>query len=100
MTSVVGKGAHLTHTVPKVSFGRRAGADLHVVSAQKIDVVLAQVNRVHGGEVRVENAFSVQQLRRSAALGCHALLNLCRLLSEMDVQRHAALLRVREDDAH
>ena len=62
--------------------------------------MLADVDRMHGSQVGAEDAFSLEQLSRCAALDCEALFDLRRLLREVDVQRHAPLARVRRDDAH
>ena len=55
-----------------------------------VDVVLVDVDRMDGGQVRAEDALALQQLRRRAALDRQALLDLSRLLGEVDVQRRLA----------
>ena len=53
-----------------------------------------------GGEVRAEDAFAIEKLRRGAALHLEALLDLGRLFGQVDVQRHAPIFRVCENDPH
>src|SRR5205807_938774 len=89
--SRLGERAQRTDAVTKVAFRRRTRADRHLVLAKERDVVLADVDRMHGGEVGAEDALSLEQLSRCAALDCKALFDFRRLLRKVDVKWHAPL---------
>src|SRR6266700_1929121 len=98
--SGISKRAQRSHAIAQVALRRRTRADLDVVEAQQRDIVVGQLNGVHGGEVRAEDALPIEELCGSAALDLQALLDLGKLFREMDVQGHTPILRVAENDAH
>src|SRR5260370_18147380 len=51
-----------TNTIAKVTLCRRARADRDVVAAEQSDVVVIDVDCMHGGQIRPENALPFQGL--------------------------------------
>ena len=108
----VGVGAHTdraagirnsakwTNTIAKVTLCGRARADGDAVAAEQGDVVVIDVDCMHGGQIRPEYAFTFQELGRRAAFGRQALLHLGRLLREVDVKWRIAIAGPAGDGAH
>ncbi len=53
------------HTIPKIAFGSRTGAYRGAGPGKQADLLRGDMNRVHRGEVRPQQAFPAQQRHRS-----------------------------------
>ena len=75
--------------VGEIGLGRRTGADCRAALREQVELGTVGMRRVHDGDVRPEAAGALEELDRPAAVLGEALLDLPRLLVDMDVQREA-----------
>ncbi len=95
-----GKFAGRADAIAEIAFGCRAHADRALACTEPFDVVGGEMRGVHCGEVGVQHAVFVEQLRRGAAERGATLFVLGPLLGEVGVNRRRVASRPFGDRRH